>query len=46
MLSVLMDGAKTSEQCRGHHKKFMERYQTIDQIAEVLKQKKIKKELK
>ena len=41
-----MNEIKTSEQCRGHHKKMIERYRTIDGIVEFLEAKKFKHELK
>ena len=42
-LSDLMNGIKTSEQCRGHHKKFIESYGSIDMIVEAIQVKKSKK---
>ena len=43
IMEVRMGGRKTSEQCRGHHKKFTENYGTIEKIVNVLKAKKEKK---
>ena len=40
-----MNGLKTSEQCRGHHKKYMENYKSIDKIGEALKKKILRQEL-
>lgn len=35
-MSKDMKGKKTPEQCRGHHKKLMEKYKSINNIIKVL----------
>lgn len=31
-MSISMKGTRTPEQCRGHHKKLLEKYKTLDSI--------------
>ena len=32
----MLDNSRTCHQCRGHHKKMIEKYHTIDQIKKVI----------